>query len=131
MRNRCLFRWACSNELTSCGMKAQDNLRTCFYLLYLSANLMLCEVSYMSRSSCRLSEKMSYCAINMIINVIYRPHYKWQPRGLGGAATLCKYLALINICLLSPMITIWGQGLVTTQNILCLVHRKFTAACIF
>ena len=83
------------------------------------------EVSNMSRSSCRLSEKMSYCAINMIINVIYRPHYKWQPRGPeGGAATLCKYLALINICLLSPVITIWGHGLVTTQNILCLVPRK-------
>ena len=53
--------------------------------------------SNMSRISCKVSEKMSYCVINMIINV---PSTNGSPGDTGqGAARLGKHLALINISL--------------------------------
>ena len=62
----------------------------------------------MSRISCRLSEKMSYCAINMIINVIYTAR---TTNGSPGDSEVQRHLMfpvkqLKTLCLFSNTLVV-------------------------
>ena len=68
----------------------------------------------MSRVLCKVSEKMSYCAINMII----MSRITNGSQGTQGA--LGKQLTLINISLLSLMIAIKGHASWSPDKTYCI-----------